>query len=138
MKVRYAKPADQSWLESADHHVKKTWVQRCLNHQEYIVAEDDDGTPQGFLRFSYFWSDIPYMDMIRVTDGQRKKGYGTAMFSFWEAEMCKQGANVLMTSSCLSETEPQTWHKRNGFEESGQLTFGQHEPEPELFLIKNL
>ena len=52
--------------------------------------------------------------------------------------MKQMGAKILMTSSVAEEKRPQEWHYRNGFEESGQLTFGQHDPSPETFFVKNL
>ena len=78
------------------------------------------------------------MDMIHVLQDQRCSGIGTALFNFWEDEMRRRGAKVLMTSSTHYEDEPQAWHTRNGFEPSGELTFGQHEPVAERFFIKNL
>lgn len=94
--------------------------------------------PVGFLRFSLFWGRIPYMDMIRVEEGHQRKGVGTRLLRFREEEMKAKGAKVLMTSSVLHETGPQEWHRHNGFEECGKLTFGRQEAAPEVFFIKNL
>lgn len=60
------------------------------------------------------------------------------MFSFWEREMRRENYKVLMTSSQENEPEPQAWHRRNGFAESGQLTFGQQQTVPEIFFVKDL
>ncbi len=137
MKIRYGQQEDFEWLRAQDNHVGADWIKRCLHHGEYIIAADD-GEILGFLRFSLFWGNIPYMDMIRVQDNHKRRGIGTAMLNFWERDMRARGAKVLMTSSVVHETEPQDWHKRNGFQECGQLTFGQHEPTPEVFFVKDL
>ncbi|MBI1327182.1 MAG: GNAT family N-acetyltransferase [Alphaproteobacteria bacterium] len=137
MQVRYGQSGDLDWLCENDIHVGKDWIKRCLGNQEYVVALQDNKII-GFLRFSFFWGKIPYMDMVWVPEAGRKQGTGTALFNFWEAEMKKVGAKVLMTSSVIHELEPQTWHKKNGFQESGQLHFGNFDPTKEVFFIKNL
>lgn len=137
IETRYANNDDFEWLVQKDNHVSGEWVKRCISHNEYIVAIEN-GQKLGFLRFSLFWGDIPYMDMIRVKESHQRKGVGTSLFNFWEQEMRAKDAKILMTSSVLHETDPQTWHKRNGFKKSGQLTFGRHEPVPEVFFVKDL
>ena len=85
-----------------------------------------------------FWGNIPYMDLIRVLEIHRQRGVGSGLLRFWEREMKKRGAKTLMTSSMTDEPEPQIWHKRNGFRECGQLTFGRQQPTPEVFFVKDL
>lgn len=52
--------------------------------------------------------------------------------------MREAGASLVMTSSMADEPEPQAWHRRNGFVESGSLTFGRLQPTPEVFFVKPL
>ena len=113
------------------------WVERCLQHQEYLVATDNN-VLVAYLRFSLFWGTIPYLDLIWVEASRRRQGIGTALFQRWEQMMRDRNATVFMTSSELAEPEPQQWHLRNGFQPCGQLTFGQQQPTPECFFIKNL
>jgi hypothetical protein len=47
------------------------------------------------------------MDLIRVSEKNRRKGIGTAMFDYWQQEMKQRGAKVLMTSSMIDEVQPQ-------------------------------
>jgi hypothetical protein len=42
-------------------------------------------------------------------------GIGRALVEQWEIAMRDEGATLLMTSSVSDETEPQAWHKKNGF-----------------------
>ena len=137
MKVRHANDGDAVWLAGHDRHVDVDWMARCIGHREYLVCERDD-VRVGFLRYSRFWGVIPYMDMVLVLEGHRCAGAGTALFSRWEALMREGGAKILMTSSTSGEEEPLAWHRRNGFERSGRLTFGRHDPSPEDFLVKDL
>ena len=137
LKTRYGSQEDFDWLCEYDNHVTPAWIKRCLHHNEYIVAIEN-GTRKGFLRYSLFWGNIPYMDMILVLEPYRREGIGTILLGFLEQEIKKSGQNVLMTSSVIDELEPQTWHKRNNFKESGQLTFGSSQSTPEIFFVKEL
>lgn len=125
------------WLSAQDRHVPEPWVRRCLKHGEYIIAEQD-GEPVGFLRFSWFWGSIPFMDLIMVLANRQRSGVGTALFRHWETAMRDAGATLLMTSSQSDEAEPQAWHHRNGFRDAGSLSFGHLQTVPEVFLVKDL
>lgn len=137
LKIRYASHQHLGWLAQHDSHIQEMWRLRCLKHQEYVVAELGD-EPVGFLRFSWFWGHIPYMDMIQVLPKYRRSGAGTALFTYWEKAMHSQGAELLMTSSVQDELEPQAWHRRNGFHPAGSVTFAPLQTVPELFLVKPL
>jgi len=137
LEIRYGSGDDLVWLAQADQHVSAIWVERCIAQREYIVALLE-GERAGFLRYSWFWGSIPYMDMILIDESRQRRGIGTRLFEFWETEMRAHGARTLMTSSESSETAPQAWHRRNGFEPCGQLTFGQWQSDAELFFVKDL
>jgi ribosomal protein S18 acetylase RimI-like enzyme len=135
LKVASAQKRHIDWLIAHDQHVGQRWVMRCASLGEYLVADLDD-KPVGFLRFSWFWSLIPYMDMINVIPDHRNRGIGTALFTRWEEVMRESGATLLMTSSESDESEPQAWHRRNGFHEAGSISHLQ--PVAEVFFVKHL
>ncbi len=137
MGVRGGQDADFMWLVGNDPNVDPEWIKRCLHHGEYIL-ETEGSENRGFLRFSMFWGNIPYMDLIWVVEGHRRQGVGSGMFRFWKQEMAHRGARILMTSAMENEPEPQAWHRRNGFKASGQLTFGKLEQTPEVFFVLDL
>jgi predicted GNAT superfamily acetyltransferase len=137
IEVAAATPADRDWLVAQDNHIPAEWVSRCIASGEYLVARLESERA-GFLRFSWFWRAIPYMELIRVADAQQRRGIGTALLKSWEASMRAQGAMLLMTSSMSDEPEPQAWHRRNGFVETGNLTFGDLQKTPEVFFVKQL
>ena len=131
--------ADQSILEwlTQNDAVSKSWLSSAIDRKEILVAFENDA-PIGFLRFSYFWGKLPYMDMIRVQQEKQKMGIGTKLYEKWEEDMRNKGYSTIMTSSELQETSPQIWHKRNGFYEAGVLSFGKFQTEKEIFLIKDI
>jgi GNAT superfamily N-acetyltransferase len=136
LKVALAQSKHVIWLVAHDRHVYENWVRRCISLGEYFVAELD-GTPVGFLRFSWFWGTVPYMEMIQVAPERRQSGIGRALVAHWEAAMREKGATLLMASSVSDEPEPQAWHRKNGFWEAGRITFGSLQPIPEVFFIKD-
>jgi GNAT superfamily N-acetyltransferase len=135
--VSKATSADIPWLLIRDNHVPEAWLRRCVDLGEYLIAKRGDA-PVGYLRFSWFWGTVPFMDQINVLEAEQRRGAGTALVQAWEAEMRAAGAIVLMTSSMSDEPEPQAWHRRNGFKDSGALTFGPAQETPEVFFIKTL
>jgi len=137
IEIAPATPSDRDWLIALDSHIPKGWVDRCIAAGEYLIARVG-GERHGFLRFTWFWRTVPYMELIRVIDTERRKGIGTALFQRWESDMRAKGAELLMTSSMSDEPEPQTWHRRNGFAESGSLAFGHLQPTPEVFFVKRI
>jgi ribosomal protein S18 acetylase RimI-like enzyme len=137
LKIASAEERHADWLVAHDHDVPERWVRRCVSLGEYLIAELDD-EPVGFLRFSWFWGAIPYMDMIQVLPGYRHLGIGSALFKQWEKAMRENGATLLMTSSVSNESEPQAWHRKNGFREAGSISFGHLQPVAEVFLVKAL
>lgn len=141
VRVRYCSSQDFDWLYHYEKEfVSEEWVRRCLGHKEYLIAVDSDTAEEriGYIRYSFFWGTVPYMDKIRVADGQQRRGVGSAMFKFWEEEVRRKGYKILMTSSLRDDLEPLAWHWRNGFRESGKLTFGSFDSNPEIFYIKDL
>ena len=135
MKTELATSIHRDWLEAHDAHVSPEWSARCLSLGEYLVAVSD-AKPVGFLRHSWIWGTIPYMELILVLDPFRRHGVGTALLNHWEAAMISMGAGVLLTSSMADEPEPQAWHRRNGYREAGRLSFGSMQTTPEVFFIK--
>lgn len=137
MNIVHAEPADLEWLLRHDDYVGEQWVSRCISLGEYLLARQSADI-LGFLRFSFFWGRIPYMEMIRILPGHRRSGVGTALFLAWEEAMRKQGSHLLMTSSERGETRPQDWHRRNGFSECGAIELPGIQSVPEVFFIKRI
>lgn len=139
--VRYAQQSDFDWLcEQDSQHVDRGWIERCIKDSEYIIAEikNTPGDLKGYIRFSLFWGKIPYMNMIRVVEGNQLQGVGSALMRFWENQMRERGYTTLMTSYERDEMAAQTWHWRNGYREAGKLDLGLAQTVPEVFFIKEL
>ena len=130
--------SDFEWLQENDIHAPSdNWIKTSLKNKCYMVAYIS-GKQVGFLRFSYFWGNIPYMDMIRVNDNLQSAGIGTKLVRYWEKKMKDLGMKMCMTSSQLNEPQPTNWHIKNGYRPSGQIHFWPTDDYPEIFMIKKL
>ncbi|MEM9501594.1 MAG: GNAT family N-acetyltransferase [Pseudomonadota bacterium] len=125
------------WLALHDRSVSQDWVRRCIMLQEYLVLEDDR-QEIGFIRWSRFWGEIPYMDMILIEPSFRNCGAGKLLYQHWEDEMVRLGVNLLMTSCERDEPAPLRWHRKNGFEIVGEVEFPGLQESKEVFLAKRL
>lgn len=132
-----ASAADIDWLIEQDTHVSAAWTVRCVSLKEYCVAVEGE-VRGGYLRFSQFWGRIPYLEMIYVDPSWRGVGIGYGLLRAWEDAMRSQGAAMLMTSAMSDEPDALAWHVMNGYERTGELTFGGIQPTPEVFFVKAL
>ena len=135
--VRHASHEHQGWLVAYDDTVSNEGIQHCIDLRYYLVAERDQ-QPLGFLRFSWFWGKIPYMDMIYVEPAHRRSGIGKELLSSFQNRTAVRKARCLMTSCEAGEDAPLHWHKRNGFEVVGDIAIPTFQTAREIFLIKRL
>jgi ribosomal protein S18 acetylase RimI-like enzyme len=85
-----------------------------------IVLAEFGGRIVGYLRLEYLWMKIPYIGLVFVLPGHRRRGIGRAMLRFLERYLRKTNRTVLLSSSQVNEPIPsQAWHRAMGFEESG-------------------
>jgi ribosomal protein S18 acetylase RimI-like enzyme len=119
MRVAFANPEDLNYLAEEDHHIGRNVIEEKIARREIIVAHREDRRV-GFLRYGYFWDEIPFMNLLWVRGDSRGKGYGTQLISFWEEEMHKLGYDSVMTST-LSNERAQHLYRRLGYEDVGSL-----------------
>ena len=91
------------------------------------------------FRFTPFWSQIPYIDLIWVDEPYRQQGAGKAMLSLLEEAAREQGIRLIMSSSQSDEPQPQAWHRHMGFRDAGALTdLRPLQTVTEIIFVKNL
>ena len=83
MRVAFASSEDLDYLDEEDRHIGRDVVEEKVARREIVVAHLE-GRRVGFLRYGYFWDEIPFMNLLCVREGSRGKGYGTRLVSFWE------------------------------------------------------
>lgn len=119
MSVAFAVPEDLDYLVEKDH-IGRGRIEEKIARREFIVARHDDRLV-GFLRYGYFWDDVPFMYGLWVQEGSRSKGFGTRLISFWEDEMRKTGYDVILTSTLSTNVRAQQLYRGLGYEDSGSL-----------------
>lgn len=135
MKIEYGSEVNFQFILDNDRHVSKELIENKLKEKEIIIASDEDNKIIGWLRYSYFWDNTPFMNMLYINENYRNNGIGKELVLFWENEMKKKGYELLMTST-LSNEEAQHFYRKLGYKDSGSLLLP-NEP-LEIIFIKNI
>ena len=134
MEIRYAKADELEMIAEYDDHLSKEELKNAIAMKRIILLFID-GEYEGWLRFNLFWDNIPFMNLLYISEEQRGKGYGRKMVEFWEHEMEKQGYEFVMTST-QSDEEAQFFYRKLGYTDRGALVLPD---EPlEIIFYKNL
>ncbi len=119
--VRFAEQKDLDVCMKYDYkYLTESVLKRKIEEKLVIIAEVNKKYV-GYLRISYIWLIIPYLDIIHVEEKYRRKGIGIKMIEFLEEYLRREGHRVLYSSSQANEPDPQAWHRRIGFEECGYI-----------------
>jgi len=135
MKIEYGSEVNFQFMLDNDGHVSKELIENKLKEKEIIIASDEDNKIIGWLRYSYFWDNTPFMNMLYINENYRNNGIGKELVLFWENEMKKKGYEFLMTST-LSNEEAQHFYRKLGYKDAGSLLLP-NEP-LEIIFIKSI
>ena len=134
MEIRYAEPGDLELISEYDEDVSKEVLSNAIAMKRIILLFVD-GEFEGWLRFNLFWDNILFMNLLYLSEEQRRKGYGKKMVEFWEHEMADQGNSFVLTSTQSNE-EGQFFYRKLGYTDRGALVLPD---EPlEIILYKKL
>lgn len=137
IRVRFASVGDEDVCRSFDKYLPPASLSYKLREQEILLAEEAD-EPIGYLRLDYLWGRMPFVDLILVRQGNRKRGVGRALLSALERYLSEAGHSCLYSSSQVDESAPQSWHRRVGFAECGIIAGMNEGGVGEVFFRKNL
>jgi ribosomal protein S18 acetylase RimI-like enzyme len=126
MKIEYASEIDFQFILNNDSHISKDLIKTKLREKEILIARDQDNKIIGWLRYSYFWDNTPFMNMLYLDESYRGMGIGKELVGFWETEMKTKGYEMLMTST-LSSEDAQHFYRKLGYKDAGSL-FLDNEP----------
>jgi GNAT superfamily N-acetyltransferase len=115
------RPATQADIDSLlrFEHLGRERLARCVA-DGYVYAILSGGAIVGVLRYSLFWSTVPFLDLIFIEEGERKKGLGTACMRDWEARMKREGYAHAMISTQADETA-QFFYEKLGYRRIGSF-----------------
>ena len=123
-----------SFLQENDNHISKEILERKIEGNEIWIMELN-GTCIGWLRYSLFWDEIPFMNMLYFLEDYRRKGYGKCLVTYWEKELMKKGHKRFLTSTLANE-DAQHFYRRMGYRDIGGFIIP---PETlEIILMKDI
>ena len=116
--IRFASSADLSFLAEHDHHIALSELDSAIRLNRVLLIETAGGEPAGWLRWSLFWDNTPFMNLLYLLEAYRMQGYGRALTRHWEALMREQGHTAVMTSTQANEGA-QHFYRHLGYEDVG-------------------
>lgn len=133
--VRLATESDVDVLAAQNGWTHSRTIEK-IGRSEFVVAVDPDDTIVGFARLGFLWSELPFLELIVVTDdSKRRQGVGTALLDHLAERF--HGTSPFLYSSCnAGEEQPQAWHRHKGFEDCGYLYQVNSPREGEVFFRK--
>lgn len=134
MTIRYVKESDRAFWYSLDRHLpEEEFIKKVRDKMGYIAEEN--GMPVGILRYSLFWDNTPFLNLLFVDWNVQKQGYGTALMEYWENEMREKDYKEVLLSTQVDE-DAQHFYRKLGYRDCGCLNLeGQA---MEMFMIKAL
>ena len=111
--------ADASWLNANDRHVSRATIEAKIERGEILVAWHAS-VRVGWLRWSYFWDEIPFMNLLYVVESERARSFGTHLVAEWETLMQSSGFERVLTSTLSNETA-QHFYRKLGYRDTGSL-----------------
>ena len=134
MTIRVAELKDFNLIKQYDKHIAEIEFSNVIRLRRIVIVEENNNFI-GWLRYNYFWDNIPFMNMLYILDKYRSQGYGKKLVEYWESEMKRLGFHIVMTSTQSNEYA-QHFYGKLGYKAVGGFSI---EKEPyELILSKEL
>jgi len=108
--IEYANENDLGGILKLDKHINEKVLQKKIQvHEVYIIKEN--ATIIGTLRYSLFWDNMPFLNMLYIHDKYHKNGLGSSLLGFWEQEMKMLNYSCVMTSTQANENAQHFFRK---------------------------
>lgn len=134
MNIRFAQIEDLEIISLYDKHISINELSNLIKLNRALIIEENHYFC-GWMRYSLFWDNTPFMNMLYLLEDKRGKGYGKKLVMFWEEEMRKLDYEVVMTSTASNE------YSQHFYLKLGYKTVGGFMPEGdpyEIILLKHI
>lgn len=121
MRIRPAQVKDLENILSIDKHIAESELKNSIAQSRMYLGETDTDVV-GILRYNLFWDNTPFLNLLYIEERFRRRGYGSALLSFWESQMVQSNYNCVMTST-LSTESAQNFYKKHGYKDIGGFTY---------------
>jgi GNAT superfamily N-acetyltransferase len=132
--ITVAQENDRDYLASRFRHIRSSMFEIKFKAGEYLLIKQDN-RPFGWLRWGYFWDEIPFMNMLQIEEPYRNQGYGRQLVEAWEQHMRDSGYDTVLTSTQSDETA-QHFYRKLGYVDRGALFLP--DEALEIILMKSL
>ncbi|HSE43818.1 MAG TPA: GNAT family N-acetyltransferase [Gemmatimonadales bacterium] len=132
--TRVATTADLPFLGDVDTRVSPGTLADLVSMGRVMIVEVA-GDTVGFLRWGFFWDQIPFMNLLWVLPDWRDQGIGRTLVEAWEKSLRAAGHDMVLTST-MSNERSQHFYRRQGYVDTGALLLPE-EP-TEVILRKQL
>ncbi|MFZ2587177.1 MAG: GNAT family N-acetyltransferase [Alphaproteobacteria bacterium] len=97
------------------------FIQSRLRSGYVFVALDENDHPIGFLIYSIWWGNCPFIELIKVVEDMRGMGIGSQLLDVAKAEIKAKGFEMLIASSEMTNMLGQKFHEKLGFKKLNSL-----------------
>ena len=119
MNVRYAEGSDLEIISAHDAHISREELSCSISRNRVFLAEEN-GEFLGWMRYSLFWDNTPFLNMLFLLERWRGQGAGRRMMTVWESEMKALGYRLIMTSTASNECA-QHFYEKLGYRAVGSF-----------------
>lgn len=119
--IRQASEGDLEFLREHDEHPTAAALASAVADGRVLVV-DDRGTLKGWLRWTLFWDEHPFLNMVYVLAEHRGTGLGSLLLDVWESEM-RNSQYTRALLSTASDERSQLLYRRRGYSGAGVLLF---------------
>lgn len=139
--TRFATAKDRNGInkitkEFSDHKYSHSsqYFDDAITTQKIFVALDNKEII-GYIIYHVIWGNTPYIELLRVTSQYQRKGVGSQLLSKLENKIKTDGYNSIVSSSEKVNAVGNSFHKKQGFLNIGELNmiYGK-----EVFYLKRL
>jgi GNAT superfamily N-acetyltransferase len=134
--IRFVDSPDRDFWLSLDRHISdEEFDRKVRDRMGYVLTVQN--VPVGLLRYSLFWDNTPFCNLLYVAQDHQRKGYGRMLMEHWERDMHTRGYDLVMTSTQADENA-QHFYRALGYRDCGGfiLPFPGHEQPMEIILAK--
>ena len=134
--IRFADSLDRDFWLSLDRHISdEEFDRKVRDRMGYVLTVQHEQV--GLLRYSLFWDNTPFCNLLYVEQDHQRKGYGRMLMEHWERDMHTRGYDLVMTSTQADENA-QHFYRALGYRDCGGfiLPFPGHEQPMEIILAK--
>ena len=124
--IRPARDADDAALQALDGlfsgspHSEALFL-RAISEGKVAVAESSDGVV-GYVRWDYFWDDIPLCLTVCVRPEHRRRGIGRRLYAHVEERFRQEGRSFWLSSTEETNDVSIRFHEALGFRRIGALS----------------